>query len=108
MSELLREPDLARMGLLRSILEARGIETWIRNEAEYNALGLSGFGTPKLWPALCVVKEEDHELAKEILSEHLDGDAALSQTEILCPACGETNPGNFEVCWSCEASLLSS
>jgi len=26
-------------------------------------------------------------------------------TEHMCPACGEVNPGSFELCWSCGADL---
>lgn len=26
------------------------------------------------------------------------------ETSWLCPACGEDNPGNFELCWNCGAA----
>lgn len=105
MKELLREPDLVRLGHLRSILESRGIPVWIRHEAECDALGLARFELPKHWPALCVVDEADHDLADAILREHLSGDEITSRQEIPCRACGEINPGNFEICWNCGGGL---
>jgi hypothetical protein len=108
MIELLREPDTARMGLLRSILESRGIATTIRNPGDWNALGLSHFDRPRNWPALCVLREEDHPIALAILAEVATRDENRSAEEILCPVCGESNPGNFEICWACGAGIVES
>lgn len=105
MIELLREPDTARMGLLRSILESRGIATAVRNPGDWNALGLSQFDRPKNWPALFVLREEDHPIALDILREVSETDEARSQVEVACAACGEINPGNFEICWACGAEM---
>jgi hypothetical protein len=105
MKELYREPDLTRMGLLRSILETRGIATWIRNENEHSALGLARLSAPKDEPALCVVDEADFARALEILRDFVLGDEERSREEIACPACGEPNPGNFEICWNCGAGI---
>jgi hypothetical protein len=41
----------------------------------------------------------------EILRQHRTDDAELSDREVTCDACGEPNPGNFEVCWNCGASI---
>ncbi len=105
MIELLREPDTARMGLLRSILESRGIPTSIRHEREYDVLGSSRFDLPKYWPALGILREEDHATALAILAEVATIDEARSAEEISCPACGESNPGNFEICWDCGTGI---
>lgn len=105
MIELLREPDTARMGLLRSILESRGIATTVRNPGDWNALGLSQFDRFRNWPVLCVLREEDHQPALDILREVSTTDEERSQVEIACPACGEINPGNFEICWACGAGM---
>ena len=101
MKELLREPDPARMGLMQSILETRGIETWIRNQHEHSSFGIAHLGPPRLEPVLCVTHEKDHSRALEILHEHLVDEEVKSREEIPCAACGEPNPGNFEICWSC-------
>lgn len=105
MKELLREPDPVRMGLLRSILESRGIATVVRHEREFDVIGSSRFDLPKYWPALSVLREEDHDAAVAILRDVSTADEIGSRTEVTCPACGELNPGNFEVCWSCGAGI---
>ena len=107
MIELLREPDTARMGLLCSILESRGIATAIRNPGDWNALGLSHLDRERNWPVLCVLREEDHATALAILAEVATVDEARSAVEVTCPACGESNPGNFEICWACGAGIPS-
>ncbi len=93
------------MGLLRSILESRGIDTLVRHEREFDVIGSSRFDLPKYWPALCAIREEDHDAAMAILREVSTADEIGSQIEVACPACGEPNPGNFELCWSCGAGI---
>lgn len=105
MKELYREPDLTRMGLLRSILESRGIATFIRNENEYSALGIARLTSAKDEPVLCVVDGADFPRALEILRDHLLGDDERCREEVLCRACGEPNPANFEICWNCGAGM---
>ncbi len=105
MKELYREPDLIRMGLLRSILESRGIATWIRYENEYSALGISRLAPPKHQPALCVVNDEDYPRALAALADCLLGGDSAESEERPCPACGEANPGNFERCWNCGGEI---
>lgn len=96
MKELFREPDPARIGLCQSILDAQGIPTFVRNEP------ISGLN---VLTALHVMNDEDHDRALAILEEHFATDAAKSEVEVKCPACGEMNPGIFEVCWACGAVI---
>lgn len=96
MKELFREPDSARIGFCQSILDAEGIATFVRNEP------ISGLNVNT---ALFVMNDEDHDRALAILETHFANDAAKSEDEVPCPACGEPNPGNFEVCWSCGAGM---
>lgn len=98
MKELFRERDLTKVGYCQSILEAEGIATVIRNET---LTGLTEFPIPDFFPALCVVDDGDYERAIEVLRDRLAREEAASNDEVACAACGEPNPGNFEVCWSC-------
>jgi len=98
MKELFRERDFTRVGYCQSILTAEGIETILRNE---HLTGLTEFPIPDFFPALCVMKDEDYDRAIGILRERLAADAQNAEVEIACVSCGEINPGNFEVCWSC-------
>jgi hypothetical protein len=97
MKELFRERDFTKIGYFRSVLEGAGIETLIRNEV------LSGVEVPipDFFPALCVVHDEDYDRAIATMREHAAHDSAKSEEEIACQGCGEGNPGNFEICWSC-------
>lgn len=102
MKELFRERDFSRVGYCQSILAAEGIETIVRNE---HLTGLTEFPIPDFFPALCVVNDEEHARAIAILRDHLTADASAADEEIVCATCGETNPGNFEVCWKCGGSV---
>jgi len=103
MKELLREPDPARMGLLRSILESSDIATHVEHDNEYVVLQVTQ--PTKLDPVLCVVDDDDYTRAQEILRDHLDGQPSADE-EVACATCGEPNPGNFEICWSCGGQVL--
>ena len=101
MKELFSEPDFTRVGYFQTVLEAEGIQTFVRNQNVSAAEVL----VPVFYPALCVVNDEDYDRAMEILKTHAQQDAVLSQQEVTCPKCGEVNPANFDTCWSCSTAL---
>lgn len=100
MIELFRDPEMARVGQYQSILEAEGIPTFVRNE------NLSGTEVviPSFYPALCVVDDNDHARAMEIIRSY-EQEVPGSEEEIRCPKCGELSPGTFAACWNCGAAL---
>lgn len=104
MKELFREPDITRVSFFRMLLEEEGIPTIIRNEY-LTMSGLSDIPIPEFYPALCVSEDADYPRAVGLIREHLAKERQGSREEIPCPACGESNPGNFELCWSCGAGL---
>ena len=105
MKELFREQDFTRVGLYRSMLESEGIPTFVLNE---NAETMTTMvPIPEFFPALCVVNDDDYDLAVEVLEKNAVHGARLSQQQHVCPKCQERSPGNFETCWSCGADLLS-
>lgn len=104
MKEICRERSPIKIGFWKSILEDEGIQVFVRNE------NLSGVEVPipVFYPALCVVNDEDYDQALAILKKHLEETPEESgdpNASIACPSCREENPGNFDVCWSCEAAL---
>ena len=105
MKELFREHDFTQVSFYRSILETAGIPTFIRNET-LTMSGLTEIPIPEFYPALCVVNDEDYERALSVLREHNRKNQENADSESLCPFCGESSPGNFEVCWSCGGSLV--
>ncbi|MEM9017342.1 MAG: DUF2007 domain-containing protein [Verrucomicrobiota bacterium] len=100
MRELFREKDFSLVGQFRSLLESEGIQVHIRNEYLTGA-GLTEIPVPEFYPALCVVNDEDYERAMEVIRSHLTRSDKSPGYDWTCAKCGEENPGNFEVCWSC-------
>ena len=100
MKELFREQDITRVSYYKGVLEENGIPTMIRNEY-LTGSGLTEIPIPEFFPALCVLNDEDYVQAVAIIREHLTANQKNSDIEVTCSSCGETNPGNFEICWSC-------
>jgi hypothetical protein len=90
--------------LLIDLLKEAGItKVTLRNE---NLIGMVGFlpesaTLPQIW----VEDEDDWERGRAVVKEFEERRSTDSGTELTCPACGETNPGNFELCWKCRAPL---
>lgn len=104
MKELFRESDFTRVAILQSLLEAESIPTFIRNQ-DLSSCGPVGFPIPEFYPALCVVNDEDFAAAVTIIRASLLASQHAADSEIPCPACNAMNPGNFRLCWSCDAPL---
>ncbi|MCG8599819.1 MAG: DUF2007 domain-containing protein [Verrucomicrobiales bacterium] len=104
MRELFRDIEFTKVGYWKSILESHGIETFIKNR-DLSSLAGEVAILPEVWPALCVVNDEDYERARQLMKETAENDAAQSEVEVKCPSCGEENPGNFELCWSCGSEI---
>jgi hypothetical protein len=96
MREVFSNSDFTRVGYYKSILDEAGISSFVRNE---NAIGAVGAVFP---PSLCVTNDSDYDEAVSILKSRQFVKAAPA-VDWVCPACSETNPGNFEVCWKCNA-----
>lgn len=101
MIELLREPDLSRIGPYRQILEAAGIQTFVRNEN----LSVTEAPIPIFHPALCIVNDEDHERARQLIHEFEQAPDGDPNQTLACSSCGEESPATFGQCWNCNAEL---
>lgn len=101
MKEVLRERTLIRLTHFQAVLEAAGIPTFIRNEN----IGNIEVPIPTFCPALCVVEDSDYEKAVGLIRDSIREAETASTEESPCPHCGEPNPRNFDVCWSCGGDL---
>ncbi len=99
MIEVFSHADSAIVGFYRSLLEEAGIRTFFRNEFVSGAEIVA----PVFYPAICILDEADEERALEIVRSQKLPQAA-SGPDWVCAACGETVPGNFDLCWNCSAS----
>jgi hypothetical protein len=84
------------------LIRQAGIDVSIKNT---DAFLLAGELPPfTVAPTLWVRGEEQFAKAREIVEtyeERLNDPEIGSLPEWSCKFCGETNPGNFEVCWHC-------
>lgn len=106
MREIFSHRDVTVLGYYKSILEAEGIAGYIRNEHS-QTLGFGFYGMFQrqgfLEPVLCIVADDEFERAIAILSQHRHSDAG-DKADWICPACKESNPASFEVCWKCQVA----
>ena len=97
MKRLTSSESLAYLGHLKNLLEQSGINCVIKNEQLSGGLGEIPFleCLPELWVV------SDHQLARaQSLLEELE-QASPSAPTWRCTVCGETNEGQFAVCWRC-------
>ncbi|WP_395746334.1 putative signal transducing protein [Prosthecobacter sp.] len=103
MRDLITSLDSARLGFYKSILDEAGIVSFIRNETTAQ---LTNIFIGPLQPTLCLVDEADFEQASALLRPHQMSDEThfTAEEDWLCPACKESNPASFEVCWKCQTA----
>ena len=100
MIKVFEDFDIMIVGHYKSILEANGIETFLKNQ-----FGTSGAGElpfVEVIPQLWVLNENDAGRAKELIEELID-DANLPSGDWICPACNTPQEAAFTHCWKCSA-----
>jgi len=89
--------DISRVGQMQSVLEANGIQTYIKNYYSSGALGEIPF--VEICPQLYVLEEADVPRAKKLLQVDLPPE--IQASDWVCPECGINIEGQFENCWKC-------
>ena len=100
MKRLCRAANLPEAHILRGLLEQAGIETMVFNEHAQGGVGQ--LPVMDAWPELWVC-EVDAQRAAAVLEEFRRRPPV--DRARACAGCGEDNPANFQVCWSCGESL---
>lgn len=97
MKRLIAHESLAHIGHLRNLLEQSGIACLIRNDQLSGGLGEIPFldCLPELW----VVQDEDVARAQALLEAVQN--TRIEREDWRCSRCGETNEGQFAICWQC-------
>jgi hypothetical protein len=96
-----RAANLPDATLVCDLLVRAGIDSEVFNQHAAGAAGelpLTECG-PEVW----LMDEAQLPRARAVLAAHERG-RAIGPPRI-CPACGETNPPAFELCWNCGAGL---
>lgn len=90
--------SLVEINHLKNLLEQVEIRCLIKNEQLAGALGEIPFleCQPELW----VIDDQQAEQARRFISAQQNGDETPSEPW-QCAACGETNEGQFSLCWQC-------
>lgn len=98
MKKLYEYPEFTRVGMLDSILNARGISTEVRNEDLCSVVNSPFVG---IYPELWVVDDGRYEEALEVLEEFGRSLDEAQVAEWRCAGCGELVPGTMDSCWNC-------
>lgn len=86
--------------MFRDLLERAGVEALVLNENAQGGMGEIPF--THAYPELWLRAPEDESRARAIL-RGIERDS--ERPERRCEACGELNPGAFDLCWHCGAAM---
>jgi hypothetical protein len=87
--------------LLVDLLEHAGIASQVFNQNAQAGVGELPF--THAYPEIWLEHRHDVPVARKIVDEFERSEADVGT--VNCGYCDEPNPGNFELCWSCGASL---
>jgi len=93
-------PTLPDAHLIAALLAQEGIEARVFNENAQGGLGEIPF--IHAWPEVWVIDERHVERARQVIRalERTD-----TRSQVVCAACGEANPSNFQLCWNCGGQI---
>lgn len=83
------------------LLHQSGIDAFVLNENAQGGLG--ELPAMEACPELWLADANDMLKAKEII--RIFDKTPVNNLQRICPACGESNPANFELCWKCGKDL---
>lgn len=101
MKKIYAAADLPQAHLLLHMLAEAGIKARVLNENMQGGTGEIPF--IHTWPELWLDNPDDQNAAEKIIREFES--RKTSSDTMMCTACGEENPANFETCWQCGALL---
>lgn len=103
MQKVYRAANLQEAYLVLHRLEQAGIEARVFNEHAHGGLGELPF--THVYPEIWVIEPADVERARRIVEDYQRTDPPAGVR--VCRFCNEENPGGFEICWRCGASIES-
>ena len=88
--------NFSQVGQAQSLLEAQGIETFVRNEFASSVMGEIPF--IEVCPQLFILDAQEETRARELLKSF---ETIPLASDWLCPHCGQEVDGPFGQCWQC-------
>ena len=101
MKKIYSAANLFEAQLMHDLLGHAGIDARLRNENAQGGLGEIPF--THAYPEVWVLNDSDLELAQAVVNKYEN--SPIESGVVLCRACGEENPRNFQLCWQCGAGL---
>lgn len=98
MRNVFQSPVLADAAIVRNMLVEHGIEAQLIEGQTAHGMGVTG--ASEVW----VVRDADGDRAAELVRELERSQQTEQRHQWTCRECRESNPGAFEVCWSCSAA----
>jgi hypothetical protein len=80
------------------LLGEQNIKAVIKNAALQGMIGELPAST---WPQVCVLRETDVDAANAVVAAYARRKREPIGADRICEGCGESSPGNFELCWKC-------
>ena len=84
-------------------LSELGIGTYVRNQHLQGALGELPLSLP---PIVCVIDDGDYFRARDVAWDFEEANRQDPGPDRTCASCGESSPGNFQVCWKCRVEFV--
>ena len=97
MIRIYQAANLPEAHLVAGLLRHAGIEARVLRENAQGGLGDIPFG--EAYPEVWIEHQTDVVRAKALVAEFES--VSVETASVTCPACGEENPANFELCWKC-------
>ncbi|MFA6902198.1 MAG: DUF2007 domain-containing protein [Gallionellaceae bacterium] len=101
MKKVYSAANLMEAQLVLDLLGHAGVEARLRNENAQGGLGEIPF--THAYPEVWVVNDRDVERAQTVTRNY--DNSPVEAGVVICRACGEENPRNFQLCWHCGAGL---
>ncbi|MFT5259180.1 MAG: hypothetical protein ACI9J2_001855 [Saprospiraceae bacterium] len=93
--------DLIQAKLIQNELSYLGVPSKLFNEHASSGLGELPTSFPEVW----IMRDQDEMKARQFITRFEVQLKQRGEESIICPHCTESNPANFELCWSCHANL---
>ena len=101
MKKIYSAANLMEAQIMLDLLGHAGIRARLFNEHAQGGLGEISF--IQAYPEVWVINDNDLERGLAVANNY---DSSPIETGIvICRACGEENPRNFQLCWHCGAGL---
>jgi hypothetical protein len=98
---LCKASSLPDAHILRGLLQQSGIEAHVFNENAQSGVGQ--LPVSEAYPEVWLADDRDFARAEELIRAF--DEAPRDSGTVRCLGCGEDNPANFQLCWSCGSAL---